>query len=109
MVALYRSATALIFPSLFEGFGLPVVEAMACGCPVITSTRGSLGEILGNAALIVDPENIDQMSEAMVTMEKDCSSRFSFIEKGLERSRHFSWNESADRIVSVFKSAVSES
>jgi glycosyltransferase involved in cell wall biosynthesis len=109
VLALYRSATALIFPSLFEGFGLPVVEAMACGCPVITSTRGSLGEISGNAALIVDPENIDQMSEAMITMEKDCSARISFIERGIERSRHFSWNESADKIVSVFKSAVSES
>jgi glycosyltransferase involved in cell wall biosynthesis len=109
VVALYRSATALIFPSLFEGFGLPIVEAMACGCPVITSTRGSLAEISGNASVIVDPENVDKISDAMITMEMDHSVRFSCIEKGLERSRHFSWDAAAEEIVSVFRGAVSES
>jgi glycosyltransferase involved in cell wall biosynthesis len=109
VVALYRSATALIFPSLFEGFGLPIVEAMACGCPVITSTRGSLAEISGNSSVIVDPENVDEISDAMITMEMDLSVRFSCIEKGLERSRHFSWDAAAEEIVSVFRGAVSES
>ena len=109
VVALYRSATALIFPSLFEGFGLPIVEAMACGCPDITSTRGSLAEICGNASVIVDPENVDEISEALIRMEKHQSSRFFFIEKGLERSRYFSWEKSAEEIVSVFRGAVSES
>jgi len=109
VVALYRSATALIFPSLFEGFGLPIVEAMACGCPVITSTRGSLAEISGNASVIVDPENVDEISDAMITMEMDHSVRFSCIEKGIERSRHFSWDVAAEEIVSVFRGAVSES
>ncbi|MFH0957431.1 MAG: glycosyltransferase family 1 protein, partial [Pseudomonadota bacterium] len=106
IVALYKSATALIFPSLFEGFGLPVVEAMACGCPVVTSTRGSLAEISGNASLVVDPENVDEISKAMTTMEKDQFARSSFIDKGLERSKHFSWDKSAEEIVKVFKSAV---
>ena len=109
VVALYRSATALIFPSLFEGFGLPIVEAMACGWPVITSTRGSLAEISGNATVIVDPENVDEISDAMITMEMDHSVRFSCIEKGIERSRHFSWDVAAEEIVSVFRGAVSES
>ena len=109
VVALYRSATALIFPSLFEGFGLPIVEAMACGCPVITSTRGSLAEISGNASVVVDPENVDEISEALTAMEMDHSARFSCIEKGLERSRYFSWELAAEEIVSVFRGAVSES
>lgn len=107
VAALYRSATALIFPSLFEGFGLPVVEAMSCGCPVITSTRGSLGEISGHASVTVNPENVDEIAEAMISMEKDGQKRSEVVGKGLERSRCFCWEESGEKIVSLLKSVLS--
>lgn len=106
VVSLFQSARALIFPSLFEGFGLPVIEAMACGCPVITSTRGSLGQVAGKAALIVDPENVAEITEAMRRIENDDLLRQSLIHKGLKRAQQFSWKKTASEMLNVFKRIV---
>ena len=106
IVALFQSARALIFPSLFEGFGLPVVEAMACGCPVITSTRGSLAEVAGNAALIVNPESTDEISHAIIELENHELLRQSLIKKGFERAQQFCWRKAALEMLNVFKQVV---
>src|SRR6185503_13324463 len=89
---LYRAAEVFVYPSLYEGFGMPPIEAMACGCPVICSTRGSLGEIVGNAAAIVDPENVDSMAKQLSLLAKDGNLRERFRQAGLARARNFDWN-----------------
>jgi glycosyltransferase involved in cell wall biosynthesis len=104
---LYSAATAFVFPSLYEGFGIPVLESMACGTPVITSNTSSLPEVSGDAALLVDPESVDEIAEAMVRLWNDPSLREEFGRKGLQRARHFSWEESATRTLDVYRRAVS--
>ncbi len=106
VVSLFQTARALIFPSLFEGFGLPVIEAMACGCPVITSTRGSLGQVAGNAAFIVNPESVDEISDAILRLENDEPLRQLLVKKGLERAQQFSWRKAALEMLNVFKQVV---
>lgn len=106
LAALFRTSIALVFPSLFEGFGLPVIEAMACGCPVITSSRGSLEEITGDAGLIVDPEETDDIANAMIRMSTEPGLRQSFIQLGRKRARQFSWDKSAQEILNVFRQAL---
>jgi glycosyltransferase involved in cell wall biosynthesis len=89
--ALYRGAEALIFPSLYEGFGLPLVEAMACGTPVVASSTTALPEIAGDAALLVDPASVDQIAGAMRRMLSDVALRQLLREKGLARASKFPW------------------
>jgi len=103
---LYRKAEALLYPSLYEGFGLPIVEAFASGCPVITSDRGAMGEVAGRAALLVDPENAEDIAEAM---EQICSSHSlasRLREAGKKRAAHFSWQETAHITFQVFKEVL---
>lgn len=106
VLSLFQTARALIFPSLFEGFGLPVIEAMACGCPVITSSRGSLGQVAGNAALIVNPESVDEISDAILVLENDEPLRQSLIKKGFERAKQFSWEKAALEMLNVFEQVL---
>ena len=73
--ALYRGALAMIFPSLYEGFGAPPLEAMACGCPVASSTRGSLAEVIGDAALTFDPESVEEIAASITRVVEDDSLR----------------------------------
>jgi len=101
LAVLFHAARGLIFPSLFEGFGLPVIEAMSCGCPVIASDKGSLGEVSGNCALTVNPESTEEISEAILALEKDDSLREFLIEKGLKRAGEFSWDKSATKIIKI--------
>jgi glycosyltransferase involved in cell wall biosynthesis len=96
--ALYRGAKALIFPSLYEGFGLPLLEAMACGTPVVTSNLTAMPEVAGGAALIVDPTSVDQIKDAIRKIAADSSLRQQLREKGLERASHFSWQKTAERV-----------
>jgi glycosyltransferase involved in cell wall biosynthesis len=89
--SLYRSAEALIFASLYEGFGLPVLEAMACGTPVVTANTSALPEVAGDAALLVDPASVEEISAAMKQIVSDSSLRQQLREKGLARATQFSW------------------
>jgi len=101
---LYRAAEVFVYPSLYEGFGMPPVEAMACGCPVISSTRGSLGEVVGNAAAIVDPDNIDSISSVLGLLAGDAAVRERFRQAGLARAKQFDWNRTARETLSLYAS-----
>ncbi|RRO02036.1 glycosyltransferase family 1 protein [Pectobacterium aquaticum] len=95
---LYRSANALIFVSLYEGFGLPVVEAMASGIPVITSKTTSLGEVAGDAALLVDPLDTNEIATALSDVYYNRQLRAELIDKGLERAKCFTWEAVAEKV-----------
>jgi glycosyltransferase involved in cell wall biosynthesis len=102
--ALYILATALVYPSKGEGFGLPVVEAMMAGTPVITSNRSSLTEAAGNAALLVDPFNPDDISEALKRITSDETLRKTLIEKGFEQTKRFDMHTAAQKIMEIYLS-----
>jgi glycosyltransferase involved in cell wall biosynthesis len=104
--ALYRAATAMVFPSLYEGFGAPPVEAMACGCPVASSTRGSLAEVVADAALAFDPESVESISDAIARVADDRDLRERLRAAGLENAARFTWEATARRYVEVYRRAV---
>ena len=99
---LYRAAEVFVYPSLYEGFGMPPVEAMACGCPVICSNRGSLGEVVGNAAAIMNPENVDSMADQLLLLATNGDVRAQLRAAGLGQSRRFDWNRTALDTLSVY-------
>lgn len=103
---LYSAAECFIYPSLYEGFGLPPLEAMACGCPVISSDSGSLGEVIGNAALRIDPWNISDMQNAIsrVRMEPELAEKMR--RQGLERAAEFSWERCAVETLKIYDAAL---
>jgi glycosyltransferase involved in cell wall biosynthesis len=102
-VSLVASAEAMIYPSLYEGFGLPLVEAMACEVPVICSNASSLPEVAGNAALLFDPMDVEQLSQHMKSVIADSQLREKLIQLGNERSKIFSWDKAAENIYSILK------
>lgn len=102
LAALYRSAILLLFPSFYEGFGLPIIEAFASGTPVITSDITSMPEIAGDAALLVDPYNVDEISQAVQKMYFSAQLREECIRKGFMRVADYSWDAVAERVSSVF-------
>ena len=104
--AFYSGAAGFVYPSLFEGFGLPVLEAMACGTPVVTSDRTALPELTGDAGLSVDPESVEALAEAMTRLLTDQALAADLRRRGLDRSRRFSWRETADRTLAVYREAV---
>lgn len=95
---LYRGAAALVFVSFYEGFGLPVIEAMASGIPVVTSRTTSLGEVAGDAALLVDPENKNEIADAINQIILDNNCRQQLVNKGLMQARKFTWEEVARKV-----------
>jgi glycosyltransferase involved in cell wall biosynthesis len=99
---LYRGARALVIPSLWEGFGLTAIEAMACGTPVISSDRASLPEVVGDAGILFDPENADILAGHMLKVLKDDVFRAELSKKGLERSERFSWERAARDTMAVY-------
>lgn len=103
---LYQRATAYLHPSLFEGFGLTVLEAMASGCPVITSNVFSLPEIAGEAALLVDPADDAQIAEAMEAICRDSGLAESLVARGVEQARRFTWQACAEGISDVYRHLV---
>ena len=102
----YRSASLFVYPSLYEGFGLPVVEAMACGVPVLASNTTSLPEVVGNAGSLVDPNNVNELREEMLRLLTDEKMRGDMSEKGLERARLFSWEKCSRETMSVYESVL---
>jgi glycosyltransferase involved in cell wall biosynthesis len=102
---LYSAAEAFIYPSLYEGFGLPPLEAMACGCPVISSDKGSLGEVVGDAAWIIDPEDVGDIADALLKLHTEPQSRAALIQKGLARAKEFSWDRAARETLAVYRAA----
>lgn len=102
--ALYRGALFLAFPSFYEGFGLPIVEAFACGTPVITSNLTSMPEIAGDAALLVNPHDVDEIALAMRRLHSSAELRANLIERGYQRVGEFSWDAVALRVQDVIHS-----
>jgi glycosyltransferase involved in cell wall biosynthesis len=107
MPSLYSGAELFVMPSYYEGFGLPLLEAMSCGTPVIASNVTSIPEVVGNAGILVSPDDVDELTQSMLTLIKDKKKRNALIEKGLERSRMFSWEKCARETVDVYKDLLS--
>ena len=104
--ALYSLAKVFVYPSFFEGFGFPPLEAMAAGVPVVTSRVSSLPEVAGGASLMVDPYNIKEIAEAMKNLFLDQNLRDFYIKKGLERVKRFSWRMTAEKTLKVLTSSA---
>jgi glycosyltransferase involved in cell wall biosynthesis len=102
LAILYRLARVFVFPSLYEGFGLPPLEAMASGTPVITSNLSSLPEVAGDAAMLIDPYETDAIAGAMRRVMMDDRLRDDMRERGLARAREFSWGRSIRRVKQIY-------
>jgi glycosyltransferase involved in cell wall biosynthesis len=102
LACLYSGATAFVYPSLYEGFGLPILEAMSCGCPVICSNTASMPEVAGNAAVLIDPCDAEELAVAIDTLTGDRDMRYAQIQKGLCRAAEFSWRRTAELTRDVF-------
>lgn len=101
--ALYSAATAFVYPSLYEGFGLPPLEAMACGTPVITSSVSSLPEVVGEAAILVDPKDVGALASALQRILKDRQLREELSRRGRERAKLFTWDQTAEKTLEVYR------
>ncbi len=101
--ALYRGASAFVFPSLVEGFGFPPLEAMSCGCPVIASREPGLREVLGDAAVLVDPLDSGEIAAALLSVLEDEELRLRLARQGLERAARFTWERSAREHLRIFE------
>lgn len=106
LACFYAGAVALLFPSRYEGFGLPALEAMACGCPVVAAATSSLPEVVGDAGLLVDPDDRAGWRRAMERFAREPHLRESLAQKGLERARLFSWDECARHTLAVYRRAL---
>ncbi|MEM9446247.1 MAG: glycosyltransferase family 1 protein [Verrucomicrobiota bacterium] len=102
LVKIYQKATLTCYPSLFEGFGLPVLEAMACGSPVVTSNTTSIPEVAADAAVLVDPESVDQIASAILSIIESKELQSSLKQKSLKQARSFSWKETASKTLKAY-------
>jgi glycosyltransferase involved in cell wall biosynthesis len=103
---IYQKALIFVFPSVYESFGFPPLEAMACGCPVVVSNVASLPEVCGDAAYYVDPYSVESIAEGIYNVLTDESLRQSLIKKGLERAKLFSWEKAAKEHLKVFEEVL---
>lgn len=109
LAPLYSGALGFVFPSLYEGFGLPILEAMQCGCPVISSNRGSLPEVICDAGLLVDPTDMDSLCDAMLKFCIDTQLRVQYSTRSMERAKNFSWQKTASQTLSVYNRVMAYS
>ena len=106
LAAIYSEAMMFVYPSFYEGFGLPPLEAMQCGLPVITSNNSSLPEVVGDAAIMIDPNDQSALKDAMYKLYSDKEFRQQLSEKGIERSKLFSWKKCADQTLEAYKTSL---
>jgi glycosyltransferase involved in cell wall biosynthesis len=106
---LYSLATVFAFPSLYEGFGLPPLEAMACGTPVLTSNNSSLAEVCGEAAYLVEPQDEDALVEGLRRLLGDAELRLELARRGVERARSFSWERAAEETAAIYSQVLGRS
>jgi glycosyltransferase involved in cell wall biosynthesis len=103
---LYHATDVFVYPSLFEGFGFPPIEAMASGCPVISSTRGSLREVVAGAARTVEPEEVSSLTDALASLASDAGERERLRQAGFVNARRFDWNRNATETLAVYEQAI---
>ncbi len=103
MPALFGLADVFVYPSMFEGFGLPCLEAMACGCPVISSNTSSIPEVVGDAGILVNPMDTEELVSAMIKVLSQDRLRSEMISKGLEQAKKFTWERAAAKVLEVFE------
>jgi glycosyltransferase involved in cell wall biosynthesis len=103
LLNLYKYASVFVYPSFYEGFGLPILEAMACGTPVIASKTSSMPEVAGTAAIFIDPYNEDQLAEAIIQVLSDPILQAVLSTSGIERASKFSWNKTARETIEIYK------
>jgi len=102
----YKEATCLVYISLYEGFGLPPLEVMVHGVPVVASNRSSIPEVVGDAGILVDPENIDEIADAVLSLLHNHALRHQLSEKAWQRARQFSWRNTAEKTIAIFEAAL---
>ena len=103
LAPLYSGAIAFVYPTLYEGFGLPPLEAMRCGTAVISSNVSSIPEVVGDAGILVDPNNMSELADAMETITSDDRLREDLRRQGLARSQLFSWQRCCEDTVNVYR------
>jgi glycosyltransferase involved in cell wall biosynthesis len=103
---IYNLADCFVNPSLYEAFGLAQLEAMACGCPVIAANAGAIPEVTGGAAMLFDPRNAEELSQAILKTTSDIDLRRNLVERGIARAREFTWERAARATLDVFKELV---
>jgi glycosyltransferase involved in cell wall biosynthesis len=108
LACLYSGASAFVYPSIYEGFGLPILEAMACGCPVICSKAASMPEVAGDSAIQIDPNDLDDLANAIDRIVADANLRHRMIESGFSRIGRFTWRKTAETTLAVFEKIISE-
>jgi alpha-1,3-rhamnosyl/mannosyltransferase len=106
LIELYQQAALLVFPSRYEGFGLPVLEAMACGCPVVCSNAASLPEVAGDAALLVPPDDVAGFTDAICRVLEDRATARMMRMRGLAQAAEFTWDRTARETVAVYEKVV---
>ncbi|MCD6594796.1 glycosyltransferase family 4 protein [bacterium] len=106
--AIYSSADIFVYPSFYEGFGIPLLESMACGTPVMTSDISSMPEVVGDVALLFDPYSVEDIAEKILKLARDNSMRNILSEEGIERAKKFSWEKSARKILNIYKKVIEE-
>ena len=102
----YAAATVFVFPSIYEGFGMPPLEAMACGTPVVTSNTSSIPEVVGDAGLMVDPYSADALADALARVLNDRELHADLAERGIRRATAFTWRTTAERTLRAYEQAV---
>ena len=108
LITLYSLADVFAFPSFFEGFGVPPLEAMACGAPVITSNTSSLPEVVGDAALLVDPHNTGELAHAITRLIENEELQEELREKGYRQVKQYTWPNSARKMLSIYEKLYNE-